>query len=174
MTPDHSVNADDYFTCVNFLYHEADLLDKNKLNDWFELLTEDIEYRIPIRTTRGRLEKNEFSDDAFFMKEDHESLRSRIDRLETEYDWSENPPSRSRRFVSNIKIDHIGESEIALRSNLLLYRTRSDKTSYDLLSCEREDTLRWVDEDLKLAHRRALLDQTVLGLESGRSLSVFL
>jgi 3-phenylpropionate/cinnamic acid dioxygenase small subunit len=174
MTDNHAVNAEDYFTCMNFLNHEADLLDKNNLNEWFELLTEDIEYRIPIRTTRGRLEESEFSDDAFFMKEDHESLRSRIDRLQTEYDWSENPPSRSRRFVSNIKIDHMDEKEIALRSNLLLYRTRSDKTSYDLLSCEREDRLRWVEEELKLAKRRALLDQTVLGLESGRSLSVFL
>jgi 3-phenylpropionate/cinnamic acid dioxygenase small subunit len=159
---------------MNFLNHESDLLDKNKLDEWFELLTDDITYQIPVRTTRGRLEEQEFSEASFFMKEDYESLQSRIHRLKTEYDWSENPPSRSRRYVTNIKIDRIDGDELFIRSNLLLYRTRGDKTSYDLISCEREDTLRRVDTELKLAKRRVLLDQTVLGLESGRSLTVFL
>lgn len=174
MTSIQDVTTDEYFTCVHFLNHEADLLDKSKLDEWFQLLTKDINYRIPVRTTRGRLEEQEFSDDAFFMKEDHESLRSRIDRLQTEYDWSENPPSRSRRYVSNVKVDTIDGDEMVIRSNLLLYRTRGDKTAYDLLSCERQDRLRRVDDELKLAERRVLLDQTVLGLESGRSLTVFL
>lgn len=169
-----TLNPDIYFKCMDFLNNEANLLDTNRYRDWFDLLAEDIDYRIPVRTTRGQSEEREFSEDAFFMKEDHESMRARIDRLETDYDWSENPPSRTRRFVSNIKVDEETDTELSVRTNLLLYRTRGDKTSYDLLTCERRDTLRESADGWELAERLALLDQTVLGLESGRSLTVFL
>lgn len=169
-----TVNPDIYFKCMDFLYNEADLLDNNRYRDWFDLLAEDIDYRIPVRTTRGRLEELEFSEDAFFMKEDHESMRARIDRLETDYDWSENPPSRTRRFISNLKVDEETDTEFSVRTNLMLYRTRGDKTSYDLLTCERQDTLREGADGWQLAERLVLLDQTVLGMESGRSLTVFL
>jgi 3-phenylpropionate/cinnamic acid dioxygenase small subunit len=108
------------------------------------------------------------------MKEDFNSLQARVDRLETEYDWSENPPSRTRRFVTNVKVDDVSQEEIAIRSNLMLYRTRGDSTSYDILTGERKDKLRKSEGDLKIAERQIFLDQTVLDLETGRSLTVFL
>ena len=76
------------------------------------------------------------------MFEDHGSLEARVARLETEYAWAEDPPSRTRRLVSNIRVE-AGEAEGTLRakSNLLIYRGRYDSPSYNLIAGERQDVL---------------------------------
>jgi len=40
--------------CEAFLYREAELLDSGELHAWFDLLTTDIDYRVPVRVTRER------------------------------------------------------------------------------------------------------------------------
>ncbi|HYX91065.1 MAG TPA: aromatic-ring-hydroxylating dioxygenase subunit beta, partial [Myxococcaceae bacterium] len=87
-----------------------------------------------------------------------------VERLETGFAWAEDPPSRLRHFVSNVRVDLIPErqAEVAVRSNLLVYRSRWDKPLYDLLSAERHDVLRQVNGGWKLARRRVILDNTTL------------
>lgn len=152
--------------CEEFLYHEAHLLDDRRVSEWFELVTEDIDYRVPVRTTRERSADAEFSDQAYHLKEDHASLRVRIERLENDFAWSENPPSRNRRFVSNVTVLDTDDGEIDIRSNLLVHRSHEDSTTPDLLSGERRDTLRRTDDGLRLAARTVLLDHTVLPTDS--------
>lgn len=158
--------------CEDFLYHEARLLDDRRVSEWFDLVTEDIDYRVPVRTTRERSADSEFSDQAYHLKEDYGSLRVRINRLENDFAWSENPPSRTRRFVSNVTVmgmrtEHT-DREIDVRSNLLVHRVQEDETSPDLLSAERRDTLRRTDDGdgFRLAARTVLLDHTVLPTDS--------
>lgn len=153
-------------SCEEFLYHEAHLLDDRRVSEWFDLVTEDIDYRVPVRTTRERSAEDEFSDQSYHLKEDHESLRVRIERLENDFAWSENPPSRNRRFVSNVTVLGVDDAEIDVRCNLLVYRSHEDETSPDLLSAERRDTLRRTDDGLRLAARSVLLDHTVLPTNS--------
>lgn len=152
--------------CEDFLYHEARLLDDRRVSEWFDLVTDDIDYRVPVRTTRERSAENEFSDHAYHLKEDYGSLRVRIDRLENDFAWSENPPSRTRRFVSNVTVmDDTGE-DLDVRNNLLIHRAHDDETTPDLLSAERRDTLRRTDNGVRLAARTVLLDHTVLPTDS--------
>jgi 3-phenylpropionate/trans-cinnamate dioxygenase beta subunit len=40
------------FEIVDFRYKEAELLDGWQLRDWLDLLTDDIEYRMPVRSSR--------------------------------------------------------------------------------------------------------------------------
>ena len=44
---------------ANFLYHEAELLDERRYEDWLALLTEDVRYWMPIRRNvkLGELER---------------------------------------------------------------------------------------------------------------------
>jgi len=156
-------------SCEEFLYREAELLDNRQIIEWHEeIVTEDIDYRVPIRTTRERSAETEFSDDSFHMKEDWSSLKVRVERMENDFAWSEDPPSRNRRFVSNVRIADRDEDrdEVTLRNNLLIHRLQSDETDPDLISGERHDTLRRVDGDWRLADRRVLLDHTVIGTPS--------
>ncbi|AFK20974.1 3-phenylpropionate/cinnamic acid dioxygenase subunit beta (plasmid) [Haloferax mediterranei ATCC 33500] len=158
--------------CEEFLFDEAERLDDGKLHEWLELLTDDVEYRVPRRVTRERgSEQSSFSEDGFLYREDMGTLTTRVERYDREYAWAENPPSRTRRFVSNVRVHDESDDEIRVKSNLLLYRNQGDTTEHDLLVGEREDQLRRVDGALKLARRTVYLDQTILAT---RNLSFFL
>src|SRR5262245_23698029 len=94
-----------WFAAQRFLIHEAELLDDGRLREWLDLLGEDIRYQIPIRITRERSAATELGDVGFHMDEDKGMLTTRIHRLETEYAWAEDPPSRTRRYVTNVRCE---------------------------------------------------------------------
>lgn len=53
-------------TCEDFLYEEAQLLDNRKVIEWHEnMITEDIDDRIPIRTTQDRSAETESSNESY-------------------------------------------------------------------------------------------------------------
>lgn len=169
-TPDQYIQQ----LCTEFLNREAEILDDRRLNDWLELLTKDIRYEVPVRITReAGAKESEFSDESYHYRENWDTLNGRIDRFEDEYAWSENPPSRTRRFVSNVRIDDIRSDELDVKNNLLLYRNQGDSSSTEIFTGERHDIIRRVNDELKLAKRTVFLDRTILGAK-GAGLSIFL
>jgi ethylbenzene dioxygenase beta subunit len=153
---------------VEFLYHEAELLDEGRYREWLDVLTEDVRYQVPVRIARergaGETAVTGVSDEMFHLDEDRDSLELRVDRLETGFAWAEDPPSRVRHFVSNVRAAPVDgrDDELVVRSSVLVYRARWDRPEHDLLSCERHDILRRVDGAWKLAQRRVVLDSTTL------------
>lgn len=161
-----------YWEVYSFLVQEAELLDERREREWLELFTDDAEYLMPVRVNRERGEGDGFSEEAFYFEETRGSLELRVRRLETEYAWAEDPPSRTRHFVTNIRVAQgEEEDEVAVRTNLLLYRSRGSEPHHDLLSAERKDVLRKEDGQWKLRRRVILLDHSVL---ETHNLSVFL
>jgi len=154
-----------------FLFKEAELLDELRYREWLELLTPDVQYLAPVRITREREKGPGLVEGMAHFDEDYTSLEMRILRLETEFAWAEDPPSRTRHHVSNIRVGEPKEDEIPVRSNLLLFRSRGDSPQYDLISCERHDILRRVNGSLKLAKRVIVLDHSSLPTHN---LAVFL
>jgi 3-phenylpropionate/cinnamic acid dioxygenase small subunit len=160
-----------------FLIREAELLDQGLYAQWMEELTEDIRYQIPIRVTRERHASSVFSDQSWHMNETIGSIRMRIERTYTDYNWAEDPPSRIRHFLTNFRWVEsrervgTGEVEATIKSNLLLFRSRFDSPSNDLISGERTDTLRRTAVGWKLTQRLVLLDHTTMGISS---LGIFL
>jgi len=165
-------SVETYWEVYSFLMHEAELLDERRERDWLDLFTDDAEYLMPVRVNRERGEGDGFSEEAFYFEETRGSLELRVRRLETEYAWAEDPPSRTRHFVTNVRVDEgEEEDEVAVRTNLLLYRSRGSDPNNDLLSAERKDVLRKEDGQWKLKRREILLDHSVL---MTHNLSVFL
>jgi 3-phenylpropionate/cinnamic acid dioxygenase small subunit len=156
----------------DFLLLEAELLDDGRFREWLELLAPEVDYHMPVRTTRDRRSGTGFAPDAFHFAENRHRLELRVARLESGSAWAEEPPSRTRHFVSNVRV-RAGASpdEVEARSNLLFYRTRGDSRNYDLLSAERHDRLQRVSGAWKLTKRNILLDQTTV---STHNLSIFL
>ncbi|HIG59875.1 MAG TPA: 3-phenylpropionate/cinnamic acid dioxygenase subunit beta [Gammaproteobacteria bacterium] len=147
-----------------FLYKEADLLDRRLYQDWLNLLTDDIYYWMPIRrTTTGRNTDSEFTKmgDMAFFDDNKDFLEMRIKKISAGNAWSEDPPSRTRHFVSNVKITSVTDTEITLDLNFHLYRTRLDSVEDSWLG-RREDKLRRVDGQLMLAQRYIFLEQTLI------------
>ena len=155
-----------YREASEFLMREAEFLDNRQFAEWLALLTEDIFYNMPIRVTRDKDEQSNDLTEGAWLSENRKSLEMRIKRITAKGSLSENPPSRTRHFVSNVRVESGSqENEIEVNSNLLLYRTRGDSTHYDLFSAERKDVLRRVNGSWKLARRDILLDQSVLGAQ---------
>ena len=160
-----------------FMYREARLLDSRRFDDWLELLTEDIKYWMPMRSNRypanskaisildgSRYEESELSgeNDLAIMDEDKDSLTRRIRRLDSGMAWAEDPPSRTRHFVSNIEVEAGSrDNELKVYSNFIMYRTRGE-TEQDFYVGSREDVLRREEGQLRVAYRKVVLDQTVL------------
>jgi 3-phenylpropionate/cinnamic acid dioxygenase small subunit len=156
--------------CIEWLNDEAALLDGNQMREWLELLHPEVDYRMPIRVTREREKGLGFSTDGYHLYEDYESLATRVERLYGEYAWAEDPPSRTRRFVSNVRVSIRGEGEYEVNSNLMIFRSRLDSVEFELLSGERQDILVAVDGALKLRRRLILLDHSTL---RNKNLAIF-
>jgi 3-phenylpropionate/cinnamic acid dioxygenase small subunit len=164
--------------CTHFLYREAELLDNRKFDEWLSLLSPAIDYRVPVRTTRENKDGFGFSKTAFFLEEDFGSIKVRVARLRSEFAWSENPATRTRRFVGNIRVrasdtpgSAKGEERYAVVSNMAVFCYRGEEAKATELTGERHDVLQRIDGEWKLLSRMVLLDATVLGMES---LSIFL
>lgn len=152
-----------YMECVCFLNREAELMDNGQLSQWLDCLAPDIDYRIPVRVTPEDKDDTGFSSSAYILLEDWDSIKTRVERLNTDYAWSEQPRSRLRHLISNIRPSfQTDRPEIEVKSNFLLYRSRGDNTNFELLSGERLDYLRREDDRLKLVKRTVFLDQTTL------------
>jgi phthalate 3,4-dioxygenase beta subunit len=147
---------------VGWLEWEAELLDARRFRDWLDLLAEDIRYRMPTSVTRTRRDERVRPEMAH-LDEDRYSLAKRVERLEGDHAWTEDPPSRTRRFVTNVRV-RPGETDatVAVRSYVLLYRSRGDDRPAELVSGERADLLRSVEGEWRLARRDIIVDDAVL------------
>ncbi len=154
-----------------FLVEEAALLDAADYEGWLGLLTEDVRYLMPVRVTTARGAGFDSLDDMAHFDENLYSLRKRVQRFATEHAWTEDPPSRTRHFVSNVRTFSAGDADLLVESALLLFRSRGDTREADLVSAGRTDLLRVTDGGLRLARREITVDESVLRTQN---LAVFL
>lgn len=161
--------TDLYAEVTDLLLREADALDNYRFDEWLGMMTDDITYVMPVRTTQFLTDGKGFSEEATFFSDDHLSLTTRVRRLETEFAWAETPPSRTRHFVSNVLVREAEDGELSVRTSFMITRTRQD-SGYQMFTGERQDRVRREGGELKFAGRVILPDQTVI---TATNLSVF-
>jgi 3-phenylpropionate/cinnamic acid dioxygenase small subunit len=155
-----------------FLYHEARLLDERRFHEWLDLLTEDIHYWMPTRSNRLRNDRDrELSQpgELAYFDDDLTLLRARVARLDTSKAWAEDPPSRTQHLVTNVQIDGVDGDDIRVHCGFLIHRGRNE-TEEDLFVGYRDDVLRRVGDELKIARRTIVLGQNVI---NAKNLSIF-
>lgn len=155
-----------------FLFMEADLLDSRRYEEWLNVLTDDIHYWMPIRrTTMAREAHREFTERGgmAFFDDDKEILTMRVQRLSFGRAWAEDPPSRTRRLITNVRVLALDGEEVTVASNFQLYRTRLNSEEDNWIG-RREDTLRRVEGEFRLAKRHVFLEQTVILAQNMSSL----
>ena len=148
---------------TDFLYEEAHVLEQGDFEDWLLLLDDDIRYVAPVRRTRLRHEGSEFDPVMNHFEDTLATLKQRVRRLRTRYAFAEDPPSRTRRLVTNIRVHETSSAgEFAVSSSLLVLRNRLDDPQSHLISALREDVLAQHPDGLKLRRRTVLLDSATL------------
>lgn len=166
------MNAELYYQITKFLHREVNLLDQRKYEEWLELLSDDIVYRMPLRVTTENTHGSNLVNDMAFFEETKKSLTTRVKRLYTKSAWVEDPAPRQRHFITNVMIDSGSEAdEYKVRSYFLFKRSRSSESNTEEIFGERMDVIRKVDEDWKIVSRTIYPDQAVL---TAMNLSMFL
>jgi biphenyl 2,3-dioxygenase beta subunit len=173
MVPESLEEMTRYFSVQHFLFEEAALLDERRFDEWLERCAPDIRYWMPAQTNRDRHDRHLTvggPHDLPMFEETYDHLHQRVRRLATNQAWAEQPPSRTRRLVTNIRVSGRSGDGVRAASNLLLYRTRHD-ADVQIFVASREDDLRphpahrW-----QIAARTIVLDATTV---PGHNLSMF-
>jgi phthalate 3,4-dioxygenase beta subunit len=155
-----------------WLVDETYLLDSQEYREWLGLMTEDIHYVMPVRVTTALGSGFDTAPGMAHFDEDKYSLSRRVARFLTEHAWTEDPPSRLRHHLSNVRTFATDdEDHLIVESATLLFRSRGDVSEPSLVSAGREDLLRRDGEVWKLARRTVLLDESVLRTQN---LAIFL
>ena len=155
-----------------FYYLEARLLDGRQYQQWLELVSEDLRYIVPSRVNVMVNNRDRGNEDMISIERELEGAESegcpireegylqmmiRVERAYKMNSWSENPPARTRRLVSNVEILADEEEALKIISNFHLHYARPGNDNY-LYAGQRHDTLRKAEGSYKIAHREVVLD----------------
>ena len=159
--PGTPVSDAEYLEIQRFMHHEAALLDRREFMAWLDLLTDDICYRISAQVTH---QAEDGPEHYAIVDEDGDSLTLRVRQLaDPRLTRAENPPSLTRRFVSNLEATHAAPPDtFAVATNLLVHRARPRAQETGTYVGGRRDVLRRSGGKLLLAERHVRLDHTIL------------
>ena len=132
-----------------FLYHEASLLDHNRLKEWFALFTTDATYWIPLEANQ-----TDPLGTCSIIYDDHRLLDIRVRQASHTWAHARNPLARTCHQVTNVMLFPGTESTPELRvcSNLVLVEYRAERQRMFAGMCEHR--LRQTDSGLKIASKR--------------------
>lgn len=162
-----------YNRILEAYYDEAAMLDELRFVDWTAWLAKDLRYTAPQRLTRTLADHAKSVErSVMHFDESYQTIAARVRRLGGNSAWAEDPPSRTRRLVTNIRVETTGvDNEYKVSSYFLLTRSRFEQSQMAVLSGERRDIVRDLGDRFELVARESILDQSVLGMPN---LAVFL
>jgi p-cumate 2,3-dioxygenase beta subunit len=140
----------------DLFYQEAALLDEWRLEEWLALLTDDATYQVPPTDAR----EGDARYTLFLIADDSLRIRSRVKQLLGKSAWAENPPSRTRRIISNVRVLGADGDNILVTANFAVYRMRYE--SVDTYVGRYDYKLVRVGSELRIRQRRAVLDNEAL------------
>lgn len=139
------------------LYREADLLDQWALDAWLSLFTDDAHYYVPPSDVDGDTANPDTA--LFYIMDDRHRMQERVVRLKKIGAYSEQPRSKVRHLVSNVRVSRDGEV-IRSRSSFAVWRNK-DATS-DVFVGHYLHELVEADGILMIAKKTCVLDMEAL------------
>jgi|SRR5690625_3836216 len=113
----HSGDRDVFHQVEQFLFHEADLLDRRDYEAWLDLCSPDINYFIPIGDSDRSLEVG-------IVNDSFSRLKERVLRLKSGFAYSQEPASKVVHLISNVRIVENSADKITVASNQLIVEVR--------------------------------------------------
>ena len=166
-----------------FLYREARLLDERKYQQWLRLLTTDVKYKMPARHVpqpdKTLRDKEVILDidqelsqglEAPLRDENFMILSMRVMRAFRPNSWTDSPPARTRRFISNVEVMPAEEEgSYQVYSNVLISYSRHQKDNHTF-TAQRKDIFRPAGDSFQIAEREVIIDWNVI---TGPSVGIF-
>src|SRR5438876_5587253 len=106
-----------------FLFHEAALLDEWRLDEWLALMAPDARYLVPPLD----MPDADHRDTLFLIADDRRTLASRVRQLLSGTTWAENPRSRTRRLITNVRLLAAEGGEARATANFAVWRFQHEQ-----------------------------------------------
>jgi benzoate/toluate 1,2-dioxygenase subunit beta len=130
-----------------FLYHEARLLDRQELESWLELFTEDATYWVPLeRNQKDPIETSSL------IYDDRTLLGLRVAQARHPRAHARLPLARTVHQVSNVTVLNEGKTEARVSSVLQVIEWRNERQR--IWGALVEHRLRREGESFRIAHKR--------------------
>lgn len=140
----------------DLLYCEAALLDEWRLEEWLEILTDDAIYQVPSTDAPEGDARNTL----YIIADDALRIRSRVKQLLGKLAWAENPHSRTRRMITNVRVVGVDGDDVMVTANFVVHRMRHE--TVDTYVGRYDYRLAHFGKALKIRERRAILDNEAL------------
>ncbi|MAG33593.1 MAG: hypothetical protein CL908_22170 [Deltaproteobacteria bacterium] len=160
------VELEEHFEVTRFLIREAQLLDERRYPEWLSLLSEDIEYRVPMRIHRLAEGLDDDWDVAKELSTENEmqmvlnrmpQLKLRVERLLSGKAHTENPPWFTQRLLSNIDVRRGSDRDaFEVESKFLLNRFKAGREQTIVGS--RKDSIQRIEGELRISRRWVLFN----------------
>ncbi len=149
-----------------FLYREARLLDERRLDEWLDLLAQELHYWMPMRRNikfgDWDLEFTSAETEINWFDEGKDVLAGRIRQINTGIHWPEEPVSRFEHIITNVELVGVDGDDIRVNSKFFCYQNRLQDEVNHFVG-RREDLLRRDPATgFKIVKRKIILAQSVL------------
>jgi 3-phenylpropionate/cinnamic acid dioxygenase small subunit len=135
----------------DFVFHEADLADSHRFDDWYALWSEDALYWVP-----SNEEDYDPARHVSIIYEDREKIETRLHRLKGRRAHAQQPRSKLVRVVSNIRLAAAERpDEIVATANFVLGDVRLNRQ--ETWMGRIRYLLRHVDGQLKMVQKKVFL-----------------
>lgn len=149
----------------DFLYHEAELLDAWRLDEWAKLYTGDSIYEVTSPSNADPVNA-EAGNTLFLISDRLDRIEGRAKRLLKKTAHAEFPRSKTRHLITNVRVVGEAEGGTRVRSNFCVFRTKEDTTTHYMGEAW-HTIVPGEDGGLKIRAKRAILDLNSL-INQGR------
>jgi len=132
-----------------FIYHEAQLMDESRFDEWEALWADDGLYWVPSNDDDTDPQRQ-----VSIVYDDRTRIHQRVARLQSGLAHVQEPRSRLRRTIGNIELAAGPNGEIVALSNFILVEFRHEQQIWAGRTMHR---LRYEDGDLKLVFKKVNL-----------------
>lgn len=141
----------------NFLFHEADLLDRWRLAEWEALFADEARYLVPPTDVDG--DEADPDKSLFYIFDDRTRIHERVVRLDKKGAHSEFPRSKTRHLVSNVRARREGDA-ITASASFAVWRSKDGST--DIFVGHYAYRLIEAADALRIAEKKCVLDLDAL------------
>jgi 3-phenylpropionate/cinnamic acid dioxygenase small subunit len=134
----------------HFLFREARLADEHEYDAWEALWTDDAVYWVPFGSDDADPERQ-----MSIIYDNRNRISTRIKQLKSGKRHAQTPVSRLRRLVTNVEVLDVGDDEIRVGANFVVYESRDRGVT--IWAGRYEYRLRRTDNGLRMAAKTALL-----------------
>jgi 3-phenylpropionate/cinnamic acid dioxygenase small subunit len=159
------LSIEDRMAIEQLLSREAHLLDERRFKEWLDLLTDDIEYLMPLTEhVQGKVAPAGHP----IIRDDKSTLMARVAKDDTGFSHVETPVSMTCHMIGNVLIEDEVDGEVQVKSSFMVRQARKLRDEAWWVG-RRDDRVRRVDGDWRICRRTIHLDATVLP----RGISIF-